>query len=266
MKIAFTVFLLQWLVLGTVTGLADQVIEKPEFRLILPEGWRELTRIQLEHINKNAQRVLPKGIQQSYQYGFEQADNKAVNIPNLLVQVKPSGRASDAQIKGLVNLNPNDRVQKFNAIENYTVESYSYDEEHGMLWMKVNVDVANVGKISGLTAMIPTEEGFLQLNAYCPEADAESLTPLFKKIITSVELAPHLVRKPDMNAWNRIFDVSQIARDAAIGGFVGVIVGLVMYLLRKRIKRTAGANSPASNAPGGPPNQPARSSPPSGTE
>ena len=62
--------------------------------------------------------------------------------------------------------------------------------------MRLGRDVVNVGPVSGISGIIPTEKGFVELHAYAKTPDFPQHLPTFETIIKAARIAPDLQYKP----------------------------------------------------------------------
>ena len=71
-----------------------------------------------------------------------------------------------------------------------------YDPENQIIWMRIEATVADAGPISGLSGMVPTENGFIQINGYSLQKDYPSYEAVFRSIAASVSVNPTVAYKP----------------------------------------------------------------------
>ena len=104
--------------------------------------------------------------------------------------------------------------------------------------MRVEADVKEIGPISGISGMILTEKGLIQVNAYSIKEDYATYEPVFRSIVKSVTPAPEVAYK---SRWFDSLPVSftemdwKKAGNKAVGGaIIAGIIALIVGIIRKR--------------------------------
>ena len=73
-----------------------------------------------------------------------------------------------------------------------------YDSDEHILRMQTSMEVAGIGKVRGLTAVILTERGTISIHAYALGAEFDDYTPLFEAIVRNVSIPESIRYKPRM--------------------------------------------------------------------
>jgi hypothetical protein len=71
-----------------------------------------------------------------------------------------------------------------------------YDEQAKIVWVRSELKVVNVGQISGISGMVLTENGYIQVDGFSLKDDFSIYESVFQSIIMSVAPEPWLVYKP----------------------------------------------------------------------
>jgi len=224
-------------------AFAAVTIQKPAFTLSLPDGWVEIPQDVLSAMRANLKRQAPSAKVPKYDYGFQLETSKNwMEYPYVLVQVSDTGRIPEHQLKSMPKIDLNETVKNQTAglqsiMSNATLGKMQYDEAAHVVWIIVQIDVANAGKIQGLSGLIPTEKGIVQVHAYSTESNFQAYLPIFRQIITSTTVPPDLTYKPrwtDSIPLLSSIDWDQVAGKAIVGGVIGGLIALFVGLRRKK--------------------------------
>lgn len=225
---------------------AAVTIQKPTFTLSLPDGWVEIPQNVLSTMQAELKRQAPNAKIPKYDYGFQrETSNKWIEYPYILIQVVNTGRIQEHQLKSMPKIDLNERLKDRTTtlqsiMSNAVVGKMQYDEAAHIVWITTQSDVVNVGKIQGLSGLIPTEKGFVQVHAYSTEPDFQNYLPIFRQIITSTTVSPDLAYKPrwsDSSSTRSGIDWEQIAINAIIGGVMGGLIVFLAGIKRKKNRK-----------------------------
>lgn len=221
--------------------------QKPGFTLSLPDGWIEVPQDVLTSVSNELVRQAPNAKIRKYDYGFQlETGQHWMAYPYVLVQVSNSGRVPEHQLKSMPKMDLNEMFKNKAAdlksiMSNATLGQMQYDETAHVVWITFQSDVVDIGKVQGISGLIPTEKGYLQVHCYAEESNFQTYLPAFRQIVTSVAVSPELVYKPRWTDNSPILsgmDWSQVAVKA-IGGAIGgaIIAGLIalfVALMRRK--------------------------------
>jgi hypothetical protein len=109
-----------------------------------------------------------------------------------------------------------------------------YDKKAQIVWVRLESSIVNVGPITGLSAMVPTEKGFIQVSGYSLRNDFATHEATFRSVAVSVAPEPSLVYRPHWSDslpsavsgtdWGKLLERG--IEGAVVGGAVALIVGL----------------------------------------
>jgi uncharacterized membrane protein len=94
-----------------------------------------------------------------------------------------------------------------------------------------------IGKVQGISGLIPTEKGYLQVHCYAEESNFQTYLPRFRQIVTSVAVSPDLVYKPRWTDNAPILsgiNWSQVAVKAIGGAIIAGLIALFAALMRRK--------------------------------
>jgi hypothetical protein len=209
------------------------------FTIEPPAGWRTIPTEALKDYSSNIARLSGGKLQESYQFGY-QRDFAGVWLahPYLLVQINENGRVPEGQLKAMRQLRKG--VERgFDLATNAINDAFSdlslgetvYDPTNKCIWINFSADVAEVGKVRGVTCGYLTQKGAIFFHAYAKQAEFAALAPVFSKAFASVKLRNDLryVSRPfDYFA----FDFQRLSKNTLVGAAVGGVIGLALMLAK----------------------------------
>lgn len=209
------------------------VVTKPAVALDVPEGWVEVPAEVLQAFHAELQREAPLQQVPKYDYAFQsKAGPPWLSYPYLLVKVSPSGRPSEHDLETLPTLAPDanapgDGLGRL--LEDTSLGKMRYDKAANVVWLSSKSNVKSVGPVTGISGMLPTEQGFVELHGYAKDADFAAQLPAFQRMITGARVAPHLAYRPhwtDAPGPVSRFDFKWLGWVAAIAILIAVFAGI----------------------------------------
>ena len=222
---------------------AAVAVQKESFTITLPDGWIEIPQDVLTAMYEELKKQAPNAKIPKYDYGFQLASSQNwMEYPYILVQVNKASRIPEHQLKSLPTIDLNEKIKDQAANMKSLMSSASfgkmqYDEAAHVVWITMQSDVVNVGRIQGISGLIPTETGYVQIHAYSTESNFQSYLPAFRQIITTTTINPSLVYKPHWTDNSPILsgiDWGQVASKAIAGGVFGAIIAAFAGIRRKK--------------------------------
>jgi len=244
LKIRFIAYLT---IIITFTGFSianSGIQQKNEFSIAIPDGWVEMPRDVIDAYEKEMANLAPNVPAQHFDYGFQLDETKNwFEHPYILVQIKNMGRIPDSQLEKLAGYSVQDTVKEYkdglnSVATDIQIGRMIYDKQTKIIWMHIQSNVVYVGPVSGISGMIPTEKGFIQIVGYSLRDDYPKYDPVFRSIILSVAPEPSLVYKPKWSdnlppvvsgiEWGRVLS-------KAIGGAIAAaIIASIVGFFKKR--------------------------------
>lgn len=215
-------------------------IGKPEVTVEIPDGWVEVPASVLQDFYDELKRQMPLEKVPKYDYAFQaNAGPPWLAYPYVLVRVAPTGRPTERELEELPKVDLNEEMRKQGGdwskiLKGSSMGQMRFDKAANIVWLSSKNDVANVGTVSGISGMIPTEQGFIEMHGYALEADFAQHLPTFEKIISGAKAAPHLAYQPrwsDKLGPAAGLDFKRIGFFAVIGALIAVFAGI--YRRRK---------------------------------
>lgn len=175
---------------------------KPEVTLAVPDGWVEVPGDVLRQFHDEMKRQAPLAEIPKYDYAFQAAGGPPwLSYPYLLVKISPTGRPTERELTELPAIDLNEKFQENSGdwsavMKDTSLGKMQYDKAANVVWITSKSSVVNIGEVSGLSGIIPTEKGFVELHAYAKTADFPQHLPTFEKVITGAVIAPDLRYQP----------------------------------------------------------------------
>jgi hypothetical protein len=232
--------------------LPQTIQTKDGFTISLPADWVAIPKDALDGLTQTAAKLAPKAERQTYDYGFQLPKKKHwIEYPYIFVQVKRTGRVSEAQLESVKRLEQQFKQGVDKAQENYSslianvqVAKTIYEPATHILWTQLSMNVKPVGIIKADTASVLTEEGMIVICGYVPAADFDKYAPVFEAVARQTVVADNLKYRPHVTDFLPLS--GQMNRSAVFWGvFIGVIFsGLAVttaVILEARRKHKTGA-------------------------
>ncbi|MCP5048289.1 MAG: hypothetical protein GY940_14050 [bacterium] len=228
-----------------LVGQSLEPVQKDGFSISIPSGWTEIPRHILDQFEEGLARLTPKAPKQHYDYGFQMdGQGNWFKYPYILIQIKNVGRIPQRELEKLDGYSFKDDLDEHNeelspVMSDIQVGKMVYDKQSKMIWLRFESTVAGIGPISGISGMVLTEKGMIQVNGYSLRADFPTDSKLFRTIAMSVKPDPELVHNsnsPDGSGSGGI-DWGRVGTKALIGGIIGGLVGLIIAGFRRRKKK-----------------------------
>jgi hypothetical protein len=217
--------------------------QKPGLTLSLPDGWMEIPQDVLTSVRDELVRQAPNAKIPKYDYGFQlETGQNWMAYPYILVQVSNSGRVPEHQLKSMPKMDLNEMFKNKAAdlkslMSNASLGQMQYDETAHVVWITFQSDVVGTGKVQGISGLIPTEKGYLQVHCYSEESNFQTYLPTFRQIVTSLAVSPDLAYKPRWTDNSPILsgmDWSQVAVKAIGGAIIAGLIALFAALMRRK--------------------------------
>lgn len=161
----------------TTTITYPKEYQKDCFRISLPPEWIEIPRDVIDSYEEAVAMSAPDFPLQHYDYAFQLESSKNwFEFPYILIQVKNSGRIPENQLQKFEQISLQKDLKKYERQSNLIMSDIQagkmvYDKQNKIIWMRIEGNIANVGSMAGLSCMVPTEKGFIQISGYSFKSD-----------------------------------------------------------------------------------------------
>jgi hypothetical protein len=232
-------------VAGTMSGLAQPApAAQPEYAITLPDGWVEMPK---EVITAKLQEIKQAGMGaatlQNYDRGYQKKGSPWFEYPYILVIVNKKGKAPSSDLDKLDQIDISDAkdkvVKDFNGlISNAEFGKMQYEKESNVIWLKTRMDAAGVGTIEGISGMLLTNDGFIQITGYASSEDIAELIPVVQKMVRTTTVSEKLKYTEDhlVSGVPRFFrgmNWESVLMAGIRGAIIGLVVALVLGLVKK---------------------------------
>lgn len=211
------------------------------FSIQLPPGWIPIPSAAIGERIRELVRRAPNAPTLHYDYGFQfGSPDRWFTPPYVLIQVKRTGRIPESEFAKLDRFSGNDTAaelqDKFRGIATDTeIGKMRYDPTSRVIWLNAGLNVAGVGRIAGVSAIVPTEYGTIQLSGYAHEREFMGFLTQFHEMVSSLAVVDNAKYRP--RATDRFPFLGWIEWDsvifAALTGAFGAVVGLAFRRRRK---------------------------------
>jgi hypothetical protein len=214
------------------------------FIIPLDNDWVEIPREVLDQLS-NAMVEVSDAPKQYWNYGYQKNNNEGLwaTYPYVFVQVHENGRVPESKLKNYKKIEGQfqEGLQKAESMNSAfmseaTMGETYYDENRHALFTLSKAQVAEVGPITMLIAVILTEKGYVQYMAYTNEAENDVYLPLFKESIENIEFTESLAYSP--RALDSVpilsgIDWTQVGMSGLIAGLIAGAFGLIGRFRKK---------------------------------
>ena len=166
--------------------------QKDGFSITLPDGGVEMPRNIIDAYENEISKQAPNAQKQHYDYGFQlESSNNWFEYPYILVQIKSTGRIPENQLEKLEIYSFKDTINKSKKdlsalVSDIQVGKMYYDKHEKIIWMRIEMNAATVGIVSGVSGMVLTEKGFIQVIGYSLKNNFYSCSFEVKRITKSI--------------------------------------------------------------------------------
>lgn len=174
--------------------------QKPEFSIEVPSNWNEIPQSYLSKVAESFNSKFPTSDYQKQNYSFQPGLKWLTNYPYLLIEIHPSKKftKNDLATSSRINLDEISAKTKnylSGAVDHMNFGQPMYDEKANVIWIFVKGKVANVGDVTSINGIIPTEKGSINVSGSRLSKDFNKNLPVFQKIITSIKVNSSLAYK-----------------------------------------------------------------------
>ncbi|MEW5773893.1 MAG: hypothetical protein AB1916_10265 [Thermodesulfobacteriota bacterium] len=181
---------------------AQQRIEKKEFSITLPDGWVEIPRNNIDHYLAYLRELAPAARPPHFEYVFQMSPEQTYfTFPYITIILNTQGKMSRSDLRDITAIPINSYVEKqkeaYSPVYNHLEVGKLYlDETANIIWTRSEADISGHGEVSGISAIIPTEAGAIQVTGFALKHDFATYEPVFCEAFLSINPAPELVYKP----------------------------------------------------------------------
>lgn len=247
LKLTIELFCFILLPLTVNAGGYNYANQQKHYSFTIPSDWVEIPK---STIDESMQSVVDQTDGQFIDYtaGFQIKNTKLINYPYILVQEHKINTPSYIQItKTLGSDKVSDSINKKFAeyselMSNASIDDPFVDKERNIIFINTEIDVVNIGKVRGLTAIFLGKESITQLNFYSIKSKYSENLPTFNLIIDSFKYEQgyeYNKEEAKNNDSLSIFEgtIEKGVIGAITGGLIALIFGLFARLKKNGDKK-----------------------------
>lgn len=228
------------IVLTPTCSLGGQFkVDRDGFTIDLPPGWIQIPQAIISEREQQVAVLAPKTKIPHYDYGFQFGTrDQWFSYPYILIKIKRTGRITTAEFKKLEKFSYDQTAQKLqksfgDLIKEAEIGKMRYDPVSQVVWLNTGINISAIGRISGITALIPTEYGFIQMNGYTREQEFMGFVSVFHDLVRNVTLDENV--KYQAKPTDSIPLLNTIKWDAVlVAVLTGIILAVIGGFWRKR--------------------------------
>lgn len=213
------------------TESLDYTNQQYHYSFTLPSGWVEIPKSTIDDLFRQladqaggqfidyAAGFQLEDAQFHFQYPYILVQEHEINTPSysLITQVFESDKFSEDVDKEI------DKYSELLTIA--TLQDPFVDKERNIIFMNLEMDVANVGKVKSLSAMFLGKSGITQINFYSVKSEYSENLSTFNQIIDSF-------------SYEQGYEYNEEAAEKGIiGAITGGLIALIFGLFSKSKKR-----------------------------
>lgn len=176
--------------------------QKDGFALTFPPGWIAIPSEVITQAQLEMAKAAPNAPKPQYDYGFQFGSKEQwFTYPYILIQIKRTGRVPEPQLEKLDKFDSTETSQKLQKLAGeimteVEIGKMRYDPATRVIWVNTGSNVAELGRVSGISAIIPTEFGIVQLMGYAKEQEFMGFLSSFHEIVQSASFADGVKYQP----------------------------------------------------------------------
>lgn len=216
------------------------------FTISCPNGWIVIPKDVIDAQQEEVASYVPEAAANNYLTGFQlEGAKKWFEYPYILVLVNTQGRIPESQLEKMDEYPLQERLdkdkEKFSPImSDFKVGKMYYNKQLKIIWLRMQSNLTVVGPITGISAMIPTEKGYILVSGYSLEPEFKAHESTFQTVAMSVIPDSDLAYKPKWSDSlpSAISGINwgKVGEKALYGAIIGGIYGLLSMLWRKKNK------------------------------
>ena len=203
------------------------------YSFTIPSGWTEIPKSTIDKVVQQAA-DMTSGQFIDYAAGFQFENVADFQYPYILVQEYKVNTPSYDQItksfeSNKFSENVNEKIDEYSELmTNASLQDPFVDKDRDIIFMNLEMDVVNIGKVKGLMAMFLGKSGITQLNFYSVKSEYSENLLTFNQIVDSFRYEQGYKYNEGEAKKN---DSPSIFEGAAEKGIIGAITGGLIVLI-----------------------------------
>jgi hypothetical protein len=203
------------------------------FSLTFPPGWIVIPKEVLDQAQAEMAASMPNAPRPNYDYAIQFGNrDQWFSYPYVLIKVIKTGRPSESQLRKVDKFDAQDYSKDIAgslrpALTQIEVGKMRYDSMNRVVWMNTGSSVSEVGMVSGISAMLPTEYGVVHLIGYAKEQDFLGFLSVFEEVVRSASFSDSVKYQTRISdhlpGWLSAISIEKLIISAIIGAALGII-------------------------------------------
>jgi hypothetical protein len=238
------------LFLSPITASAESLYytnQQNHYSFTIPSSWVEISKSTIDGAMQSAADQTG-GQFIDYATGFQLENTQSFQYPYILVQEHKINTPSYSQItktfeNDKFSESVNKKIDEYSELmSNASLQNPFVDKERSIIFMNIEMDVMNIGKVKGLVAMFLGRESMTQLNFYSVKSEYSKNLSTFNQIVDSFKYEQGYEYNEEEAKKNDSPSIFEGAAEKGIigaitGGFIALIFGLFARLKKKVDKK-----------------------------
>ena len=205
------------------------------FSLTFHPGWIAIPTEIITEAQLEMAKMAPNAPKPRYDYGFQFGSKEQwFTYPYILIQIKRTGRVPAIEFEKLDKLDSAEASEKLQKsvgqmMTEVEIGKARYDPAARVIWVNTGSNVAELGRVSGVSATIPTEFGFVQIIGYAKEQEFMGFLSSFREIVGSAIFAEGVRYQPQVSdhlpQWLRSIKWEDVLMPALLGAVMALFFG-----------------------------------------
>jgi len=245
MRKTLTTILFCFFLLPTIASAEslDYTSQQHHYSFTIPNGWAEIPKSTIDEV---MQQVVDMTAGQfiDYETGFQLENTEAFQYPYILVQQHKINTPSYSQITQTFESDKfsesvNEKIDEYSELmTNASLQDPFVDKERSIIFMNLEMDVVNVGKVKGLLAMFLGKSGITQLNFYSVKSEYSENLLIFNQIIDSFSYEQGYEYNEKEAKKNDLLGIFEgVLEKGIIGAITGGLIALIFGLFSRSNKK-----------------------------
>jgi hypothetical protein len=184
-RIKYVIFILTFPIIFYSSISFSEIIKKNEFSIVIPDDWIDIPKNIIDFHFESANKILNENVS-GFDYGFQSKESKAwFEFPYILIQINNKNRLPLSDWKKLDKYSFNKIDNKI--VSSTSIEEFAWEDISKRIWMRMGFNVKNIGEVTCISGIIPTNVGYIQIYVYDLKSSYNINESLYIDYILSVK-------------------------------------------------------------------------------
>lgn len=193
-------FLFIFPTIGMMPGMAQvKCTSHPEYTILLPSGWIEIPKEVITAKVQELKQASKGGATiPNYERAYQMEESSTwFEYPYILVDVNRSGKIPSKDLDKLDQIDISSAKDKLindfsDLISNAEFGKMHYEKGSYVAWLKTRFETAGSDVLEGISGMVLTNEGYIQISGFATQGDFATLIPIVQKMVRTTKISDRL--------------------------------------------------------------------------